>query len=435
MSHNLQSKLDFWIKNNLNVLLVGDHGVGKSAHIISAFNRANLRWKYFSGSTMDVWTDLVGTPKEVKDESGSSYLGFIRPKEFEDDAVDAIFIDEFNRSAPKVRNACMELIQFKSINGRKFNNLKFVWAAINPYDEESTYDVDRLDPAQQDRFQVLYTLPNDPDEDYFTATFGSIGQKAVKWWNYIPEEHQPLVSPRRLQYAIEYYNIGGDLTDVLPAIVKPKSLKNAIETMDRDLTHDQKWQQDPELYLNQICSRTDDTDVVAAFQSLMGLSMDKAASYCEKLPANKLKLLANNEKTILILIKAPKMSKSIVTALNSVGYSDERRNQLLTEAITNCHDNPNLLEVVAQTDKDKTNIESWQHLMVLLQNGVNKYEARLILFACILRLGKNKPDTWNSSKLGICVLRAAKYIVEYYAAQDSTLLYFAPVVIAAIVSA
>ena len=40
--------------------------------------------------------------------------------------------DELNRAKPKVRNAVMELIQFRSINGIKFNNLRMIWAAINP---------------------------------------------------------------------------------------------------------------------------------------------------------------------------------------------------------------------------------------------------------------------------------------------------------------
>ena len=44
-------------------------------------------------------------------------------------------MDEFSRAHKKVRNAVMELIQFKSINGRKFKNLKIVWAAINPDDD------------------------------------------------------------------------------------------------------------------------------------------------------------------------------------------------------------------------------------------------------------------------------------------------------------
>ena len=41
----------------------------------------------------------------------------------------------------------MELIQFKSINGKKFNNLRFIWAAVNPDDPE---DVVTLEPQTCD---------------------------------------------------------------------------------------------------------------------------------------------------------------------------------------------------------------------------------------------------------------------------------------------
>ncbi len=144
-----QENLDFWIKNHYNVLFVGEAGVGKTSIVKSCFEKHNLRWLYYSASTMDPWVDLVGIPKEVKLPDGTSYLDLIRPKEFQSDEVEALFFDEFNRSHKKVRNAVMELIQFKSINGKKFNNLKIVWAAINP--DDGNYDVEKLDPAQEYR--------------------------------------------------------------------------------------------------------------------------------------------------------------------------------------------------------------------------------------------------------------------------------------------
>ena len=91
------SKLDFWINNNLNVLFKGKHGVGKTASVIQAFDRNKLKWKYFSAATMDPFVDFIGVPKEVKDENGNSYLDLIRPKAFQDDEVEALFFDEYNR--------------------------------------------------------------------------------------------------------------------------------------------------------------------------------------------------------------------------------------------------------------------------------------------------------------------------------------------------
>jgi len=231
MSIPRNEKIDFWIKNNLNVLFVGKHGIGKSAVVKEAFERHNLRWKYFSCATLDAWVDFVGVPKEVKNEDGTSYLDLIRPKDFQEDIVDAIFFDEYNRAPKKVKNAVMELIQFKSINGKKFNNLKIIWAAINPHDEEETYDVERMDPAQEDRFHIKIELPYEPNISYFTKEFGkTIGKGAVSWWNTLDEELKNNISPRRLDYALKIWSLGGDIKDVLPKQANSTQLIYLLKT-------------------------------------------------------------------------------------------------------------------------------------------------------------------------------------------------------------
>jgi hypothetical protein len=222
MNYFNDSNIDFWIKENLNVLLRGKHGVGKTARILEAFKRNNLRYQYFSASTMDPWVDFIGVPKERMDEKGNPYLDLVRPKNFQNDEVEAIFLDEFNRSSKKVRNAVMELIQFKSINGKKFNNLKIVWAAINPEDEEvNKYDVEALDPAQMDRFHVILNIPYAPDADYFRTKYGrDTADIALQWWKEtLKDNEKDLVSPRRLDYMLDIFNKGGDLKPLVHSSV------------------------------------------------------------------------------------------------------------------------------------------------------------------------------------------------------------------------
>ena len=222
-----KEKMDHWIATNRNVLFSGKHGVGKTAVIVEAFDRNNLNWKYFSASTMDPWVDFIGCPKE-KIEDGKSYLELIRPKEFQNDEIEAIFFDEFNRSHKKVRNAVMELIQFKSINGRKFENLRFIWAAINPEDEDE-YDVETLDPAQRDRFHLHIEVPYKPDLVYFKTRYGEkIAKGAIAWWKELPQEQKNQVSPRRLDYALEEFSSNGDVRDVLP---KSTNVSKLIECL------------------------------------------------------------------------------------------------------------------------------------------------------------------------------------------------------------
>lgn len=224
--------LDFWIKNGLNVMFRGKHGTGKTSQVLEAFKKNNLKFQYFSASTMDPWVDFVGVPKEKTDENGVSYLDLIRPKHFQNDEVEAIFFDEFNRANKKILNSVMELIQFKSINGKKFNNLKIIWAAINPEDDEQEhYSVEELDPAQLDRFHVIVDVPYIPNADYFRSIYGNdMADSAITWWKELKAEEKNLVSPRRLDYALDIFKKGGDIKHVLNKQVNTNKLLIELET-------------------------------------------------------------------------------------------------------------------------------------------------------------------------------------------------------------
>jgi len=202
-----------------HLFVLGDFTVTHNTSIVKqAFETAGLRYKMYSCATLDPWVDFIGVPEKNMDaDTGKIYLDLIRPKEWEDDTIEAIFLDEFNRSHKKIRNACMELIQFKSINGRVFPNLKIVWAAINPEDEEGTYDVERLDPAQEDRFHLQIWVPYEPSKEWFAKKYGDdIATQAITWWNSQTIDNKNNVSPRRLEYALDHFADYGDLWDVLP---------------------------------------------------------------------------------------------------------------------------------------------------------------------------------------------------------------------------
>lgn len=104
-----------------NVMLIGDHGVGKTAIIKAVFGKVfgeiNKDWMYFSGSTLDPWVDFIGIPKNYTREDGKEVFGIIPNEKFTgDEKIQAIFIDELNRADEKIQNAIMELIQFKTFN-------------------------------------------------------------------------------------------------------------------------------------------------------------------------------------------------------------------------------------------------------------------------------------------------------------------------------
>lgn len=268
---NYEAKVDFWIKHNQNVLFIGHKGVGKTEIVTQAFNRHNLKWKYYSASTMDPWVDFCGVPQETRKnplpkdfeivrgflridrqiaqeyvlknwslspenttkaldnienwDEGPQFLNMIRPLELATNDIEAFFFDEYNRSPKKVRNAVMELIQKKSINGVAFPKLRFVWAAINPRDDSGSYDVDEIDLAQKDRFQVKINIAYKPNTTYFSQKYGNtISEPAIQFWNELTNDQKMLVSPRCLDYALNLFRLKGDIRDVLPDETNPNKL-------------------------------------------------------------------------------------------------------------------------------------------------------------------------------------------------------------------
>lgn len=217
-----EEDLAFWIKSKYNVLFIGNHGIGKTTLVTNAFKKSNLKHRYFSAATMDPWVDFIGVPKEQEDENGN-FLDLVKPKDFRDDTIQALFFDEYNRAPTKVQNAVMELIQFKSINGKKFENLEVVWAAINQ-SEVNKYNVEELDYAQLDRFHIIVQLPNKPSNHFFSTKHGKNGEIICKWWGDLSNELKEFISPRRLEYILDVYSNGGDIRACLPMNCNTKTL-------------------------------------------------------------------------------------------------------------------------------------------------------------------------------------------------------------------
>jgi len=236
---NLTSRLvEEWIEAGVNVLIQGEYGIGKTTIITKAWEEKigerNKDWVSFSGATIDPWIDLIGIPRvapksKKANTDGKDHIEYILPQSITE-SLQAIFIDELNRTKPVVLNALMELIQFKSINGRKFPNLRLVWGAINPYDEndENSYHVERLDKAQMDRFHIIVEMPYAPSRKYFATKLGkNKADMILNWWDNQGEANKN-VSPRRLEYAIDYISKGGDAKHVLPKNVNTVELSRLL---------------------------------------------------------------------------------------------------------------------------------------------------------------------------------------------------------------
>jgi hypothetical protein len=209
----------------LTVLLIGYHGVGKTMMVLQEAARRHLRLKYYSASTLDPWTDLVGVPVPEKvsgtgQDSPGWFLRFVRPEDLL--LAEIVFFDELNRSHPKIQNAVLEMIQFRTINGVPLPKLKMVWAAINPPND--IYHVTELDPALLDRFQVHLCVPAEPSVAFYRNKAGlpmGVAQALVNWWRFdLDDDLRRAISPRRLEYMGRNFVNGIELRHSLPPSTK-----------------------------------------------------------------------------------------------------------------------------------------------------------------------------------------------------------------------
>jgi hypothetical protein len=239
-----------YAKEGYNVLLSGGHGVGKTAIIkevfASEFGNYGENWLYYSASTMDPWVDFIGIPKNYTNDKGQEVFKIIPPEHLTgEEKIEALFFDEINRADEKTLNALMELIQFRSINGRKFPYLKCIWAAENPHDDQDhEYSVKPLDPAQRDRFQIQLNVPYELNKKYFTDKYGSeFFDISQSWWN----KNKKIISPRKLDDMLQGHLKGFSLIDFsnkcstirelqfnLNAISDMKQIRTIAESGDAD---------------------------------------------------------------------------------------------------------------------------------------------------------------------------------------------------------
>lgn len=196
-------KIQDYMKNDVNILISGEAGTGKTQMVMEASKKLKLNMKYYSAATLDPYADLVGIPVPQND---SKQVEFYRPRAI--DEAEIVFFDETNRADPKTLNTIFELVQFRSINGEKLPKLRSVVAAINPND--GNYQVDELDPAFVDRFDVFLQSEPEIDVAYFKKKFDAkVAQAVASFWNDYERNRQNssrssrntmgYISPRRME--------------------------------------------------------------------------------------------------------------------------------------------------------------------------------------------------------------------------------------------
>lgn len=149
--------LNVYHKSNESVMLVGLHGVGKSAVIEQWCKENNIYLETILVSIKEIG-DLIGSQQIINNCLHYAYPPYIQniEKAHKEGKHVAIFFDELNRGYKDVRDASLQ-ITLKGIIGDYqlpiLNGIKtFVISAINP---SEYYDVADFDPALEDRYSVI----------------------------------------------------------------------------------------------------------------------------------------------------------------------------------------------------------------------------------------------------------------------------------------
>jgi MoxR-like ATPase len=140
------------------LLLVGNHGTGKSLLLNRLAQALGLEHRHYNASLLS-FDDLVGYP--LPDPNGA--LRFVQtPASIW--GAQSVFFDEISRCRPEMQNKLFSLIHERRVQGIDLDRLIYRWSAMNPpsADSESNgyFGSEPLDLALADRFAFIVRVPD-----------------------------------------------------------------------------------------------------------------------------------------------------------------------------------------------------------------------------------------------------------------------------------
>lgn len=142
------------------VLLVGEHGTGKSLVVERVAAALGQSFRHYNASLLN-YDDLLGIPMPDGDD-----LRFVGTKGAIWGAQFAFF-DEVNRCRPDLQNKLFPIVHERRIAGADLADLRHRWAAMNPPSEPDEFGgasgpyagAEELDAALADRFWFVVPVP------------------------------------------------------------------------------------------------------------------------------------------------------------------------------------------------------------------------------------------------------------------------------------
>ncbi len=137
-----------------NIMLVGEHGIGKSEILTAYFRERGMEVVALFLGQMSDPGDLLGLPR--KDER-TGKTEFMPPYWFPVDGRPiCLFLDELNRARPEVLQTVMDLVLNRTLAGRALPEGSRIISAVN---EGEKYQLTDLDPALVSRFNIYNFRP------------------------------------------------------------------------------------------------------------------------------------------------------------------------------------------------------------------------------------------------------------------------------------
>jgi MoxR-like ATPase len=214
---------------------VGPPGIGKTSHIRAAVEAAGYELEYLSLSQASVHDLVVPVPVGGRLEFLPA-ARLVRP-----DRNYVLVLDEFSRAPADTASAAMELVNERSIAGRRLEGCVAVIALDNPAEVGGMHlDTGRIDVAQASRFTATIEVGEDdlPWRDVLLGRFPATAPTFLDWRaEDLDDAARVLVSPRCLERMLSLHATGLDPELGLP-VLRGERVPVAMAALRRRLRGD-----------------------------------------------------------------------------------------------------------------------------------------------------------------------------------------------------
>lgn len=227
----VKESLPYLFQIGLTPLLIGPHGVGKSAGVKQYAQEHNMEFIDLRLGTMEVG-DLIGLADFEVDADGNKIsTQFFRPNWFptDPDSRGVLFLDEINRANRDVLQAVFQLVYDRQLHDKVLPKGWQIVAASNPNTDDYTV-TDISDKAFADRFCHI-KVNYDADQWIEYAKSAKFNDSVI---GFIAND-KTMLSGEISQFDINYVKPSGRSYEFLSKLMNLDSDKNIIKELAKGI--------------------------------------------------------------------------------------------------------------------------------------------------------------------------------------------------------